>query len=109
MGHVCSRFFTHLPVNTPLQPQIIPPNSFVHRILPVTPTHSIACAQNPAILMKTRNFGGGGRGCHTPHRSRFGTIAIPSSLSCLSLTGVGASIIRSMDAPTPVSDKQLKE
>src|SRR5208337_1918181 len=63
MGHVRSRFSTHLPAHNPIQPQKIPPNSFVQRILPVTPTRSTDCAQNPANSMKTRNLGGGGGGC----------------------------------------------
>src|SRR5271166_7154693 len=62
MGSVRSRFFTHFHAKTPVQPPKIPPNSFVQRILPVTPTRSTGCAQNPAILMKTRNFGGRGEG-----------------------------------------------
>src|SRR5271157_1429223 len=62
MGHVCSRFFTHLPANPALHLQKIPPKSFVQRILPVTPTRSTVCAQNPANSMKTRNFVGGGGG-----------------------------------------------
>src|SRR5271166_2517698 len=62
MGSVRSRFFTRLHAKTPIRPPKIPPNSFVQRILPVTPTRSTGCAQIPAIFMETRNFGGGGRG-----------------------------------------------
>src|SRR5271165_1016892 len=62
MGSVRSRFFTRLHAKTPIRPPKIPPNSFVQRILPVTPTRSTGCAQIPAIFMKTRNFGGRGEG-----------------------------------------------
>jgi len=88
MGHVRSRFFNHLSANAPVQPAKIPSNSFVQRILPVTPTRSIACAQDPAISLKTRNFGGGGRGVPLPQ-------AIPISgigFSHHGFGGAGASL-----------------
>src|SRR5208337_55206 len=67
MGHVRSRFFTHLPANTPVRPQKIPCKSFRQRILPATHTRSVAYAQNPANVMKTRNFGGRGEGVSQTH------------------------------------------
>src|SRR5271166_2091049 len=72
MGHVRSRFFTHLPANTPVRPQKIPCKSFRQRILPVTHTRSVAYAQNPANVMKTRNLGGRGEGYSKPIHSHFG-------------------------------------
>src|SRR5271166_4828718 len=87
MGHVCSRFFTHLPANPALHLQKIPPKSFVQRILPVTPTRSTDCAQNPANSMKTRNFVGGGRGCPQTKIFPISEIQILSS-------GAGAALPR---------------
>src|SRR5271167_2025238 len=83
MGHVRFRIFAHLPANTPVQPPKIPPNSFVKRNLPLTPTRSRICAQNPAIFMKTRNFGGRGRGYPMPSQFRFwncGNLQLPELL-----------------------------
>ena len=61
-GPVRLRFFAHLPANTPVHPRKPPPKSFVKKTLPVSHTCGRTCAQIPAILMKTRNFRGGGRG-----------------------------------------------
>src|SRR5271165_4207545 len=58
MGSVRSRFFTRLHAKTPIRPPKIPPNSFVQRILPVTPTRRAVAAQIAAILRKTRDVGG---------------------------------------------------
>ena len=65
MGHVRCRFFTHLPANTPVQPPKIPPNSFVQRNLPLTPTRRGTYARNSRKLVKNEDFtrrgvGGGG-------------------------------------------------
>src|SRR5271165_732740 len=87
MGPVYARFSDHLPGATPIQPQKISPNSIVQTILPVTPTRSTDCAQNPANSMKTRNFVGGGRGCPQTKIFPISEIQILSS-------GAGAALQR---------------
>jgi len=59
---VLARFFADLPLYNNSQPYRIPPNSFVKKILPVSPTRRRIRAQNSAIFMKTRNFRGEGEG-----------------------------------------------
>src|SRR5450755_914143 len=69
MGHIRSRFSSHLSANTPVHPQKISRKSFPRRILPITLTRSVFCAQNLPIPMKTRNFSGEGEGGTHPTTS----------------------------------------
>src|SRR5271167_960395 len=62
MGHVRSRFSTHLPSHTPLHPLKIPPNSFTSRTLPITPTPSNVCAGFRVSPSKQGFSDMGGRG-----------------------------------------------
>src|ERR1019366_205093 len=65
MGHLRSRFSTHLPATPPVRPQKIRPKSLFRNILPVTPTRSILCADfrlSPPVFSIFYEQGGGGRG-----------------------------------------------
>jgi hypothetical protein len=57
MGHVCSRFFAHLPAEASVRPPKIQPKSFIKMILPVTHTRSIACAQAVAHSSEACDMG----------------------------------------------------
>src|ERR1039458_752777 len=67
MGHLRSRFSTHLPANTPVHPQKIRPKSLFRNILPVTLSRSIFCSDfrlSPpmfSIFYEHRGRGGGVR------------------------------------------------
>src|SRR5271169_3888835 len=69
MGPVRSRFFAHLPANTPVYPHKIARKSFLQRILPVSLTGSGFCAQNHIYLHENKDFQGGGGGGTQPTSS----------------------------------------
>ena len=56
-----------------LQPQKSTAKSFVKRNLPLSPTRTVICAENPRISMKTRNFRGEGEGVPNTRNSQNGT------------------------------------
>ena len=61
-GPVRCRIIPHLPFSSPLIAQITRHNSIFFYILAITRLHSIFCAQNRAIAMKTGIHEGWGRG-----------------------------------------------
>src|SRR5271157_1314847 len=81
MGHVYSRFFSHLPADTPVQPQKIQPNSFVKRNLPLTPTRRGIYAHYSRKSVKNEDFtksGGGGGGAVIGRSSNSGILRRPA-------------------------------
>src|SRR5271169_892973 len=62
MGHVRSRFFTHLPANAPVHPPKIQHKSLFWNILPITPLFLIFYAANVAYLHENKDLRGRGRG-----------------------------------------------
>src|ERR1035438_9179568 len=66
MGHLRSRFSTHLPANPPVRPQKIRPKSLFRSILPVSPTRSRVCARLRVSPSKHGFCDMGGRGVPPP-------------------------------------------
>src|ERR1017187_5345644 len=65
MGHLRSRFSTHLSAKTPVLPQKIRPKSLFRNILPLTSTRSIFCADfrlSPPMFSIFYEHRGRGRG-----------------------------------------------
>jgi len=64
-GSAFCRLATGIPSAAPVPPRNPASNSFVLRILPVTPMGRGICAQISPNLMKTRNFRGRGTRTHS--------------------------------------------
>ena len=59
-GSARRRFTADFPSAGPVPPRNTASNSFVLKLLPITPMGRGICAQNPPNSMKTRNCGGRG-------------------------------------------------
>ena len=60
MGHVRSRFFTHLPANTPVQPQEIPSKFLFGNIFPAKPLFPSISIGNPSYPQQNKDLRGEG-------------------------------------------------
>jgi hypothetical protein len=78
LGHLCSRFFTHLPTSAVVRPKKIRRKSLFRNILRITCLFPIFYAVNTAYLNENKDLQGEGGGVPMPPNSQTGNDTLPS-------------------------------